>query len=102
MWVEIGIHADIDHPQPAAMESREDARRCTAAQEIANHLCGDDAGEGAHPLVADPMVRCEQQQLGLRDFGVQIALDHAQLDDQILETAERALRLGQPIESRPD
>jgi hypothetical protein len=48
------------------------------------------------------MVRCEQQQLGLRDFGVQIALDHAQLDDQILETAERALRLGQPIESRPD
>ena len=88
MWIEIGIHADIDHPQPAAMESREDARRCAAAKEITDHLCGDDAGEGAHSLVADPVVCCEQQELGLRDLGVQIALDHAQLDDQVLETTE--------------
>ncbi len=89
--------AQVDHLQAGAEFARQHADRRAAADEVAQHLAGDRLRIGRDALGDYPVVAGEDRHpepLQARSFA---PLQRRQVDRHLLQAAQRAARLGQPV-----
>ncbi len=89
--------AQVDHLQAGAEFARQHADRRAAADEVAQHLAGDRLRIGRDALGDYPVVAGEDRHpepLQARSFA---PLQRRQVDRHLLQAAQRAARLSQPV-----